>query len=177
LTITETRLDRQSTNEPTLATSSRHRRVRLVSPSFLVQFAIPFLPLFADTHLFYFVPASPGISSDQYFGRGSYDPAASSEAQSRLQQFSGASAISSNQYFGRDEEEQQQQAYEDGIGGGEGLEGLEKAARDVVGRVLSNPDVQNVGESIRAGAMKVSTPFRALLSRHRAEARERWRQE
>ncbi|KAL7417068.1 hypothetical protein BDY24DRAFT_411833 [Mrakia frigida] len=100
--------------------------------------------------------AQKGISSDQYFGRGSYDPAASTEAQSRLQQFSGASAISSNQYFGRDEEDQQQQAYEDGIGGGEGLEGLEKAARDVVGRVLSNPDVQNVGESIRAGAMKLS---------------------
>ena len=36
---------------------------------------------------------------------------------------------------------------------------MEKAAREVVGRVLSNPDVQNVGESIRAGAMKVSFLF------------------
>lgn len=96
-----------------------------------------------------------GISSDQYFGRGSYDPAAATEAQSRLREFSGASAISSSQYFGRDEDEE---ATERGLGGdleGEGLDGLERAARDLAGRVLANPDVQALGDSIRSGALKV----------------------
>ncbi|ORZ02549.1 hypothetical protein BCR43DRAFT_430328 [Syncephalastrum racemosum] len=44
------------------------------------------------------------ISSDQYFGRGSYDPAISAEQQTRLSQFHNANAISSDQYFGREEE-------------------------------------------------------------------------
>jgi len=100
------------------------------------------------------------ISSDMYFGRNSYDPAAVNEAQSRLQSFQGATSISSNQYFGREEEE-------DSAGGGHGgqdggvlgdgtLSGLEMAARDAVSRVLANPDVQNAADSIRAGAMKLS---------------------
>lgn len=41
------------------------------------------------------------------------------------------------------------------LGGGEGLERLESVAKDAIQRVLSNPDVQNVGESIRTGALKV----------------------
>lgn len=97
------------------------------------------------------------ISSDMYFGRNAYDPAAVSEAHTRLQTFQGAQSISSNQYFGREEEE------ELGPGGGQegllgdgSLAGLESAARDALSRVLANPDVQNVGESIRAGALKVS---------------------
>ena len=40
-----------------------------------------------------------------YFGRNSYDPQAIAEAQTRLQSFQGAQSISSNQYFGREEEE------------------------------------------------------------------------
>ena len=91
-----------------------------------------------------------------YFGRGSYDPVAQSEAQTRLQNFQGASSISSNQYFGREEDEMQ------GVpGGGEGLLGdgtlsnLEMAAKDAIARVMANPDVQNAAESIRQGALKV----------------------
>jgi len=45
------------------------------------------------------------ISSDQFFGRNNYDAKAQSEANTRLQSFSGATAISSSQYFGRDEEQ------------------------------------------------------------------------
>lgn len=97
------------------------------------------------------------ISSDMYFGRNDYDPHAVNEAQSRLRDFQGATAISSNQYFGRDEDEDLQ-----GSGGADGgllgdgsLAGLELATRDAISRVMANPDVQNVGESIRAGAMKV----------------------
>ena len=98
------------------------------------------------------------ISSDMYFGRGTYDPVAQGEAQTRLQNFQGASSISSNQYFGREEDEMQ------GVpGGGDGmladgtLSNLEVAAKEAISRVMANPDVQNAAETIRAGALRVRT--------------------
>jgi ADP-ribosylation factor GTPase-activating protein 2/3 len=98
------------------------------------------------------------ISSDMYFGRNDFDPHAVTEAQSRLRDFQGATAISSNQYFGRDEDEEQHATggnAEGGLLGDGSLAGLELATRDAIQRVMSNPDVQNVGESIRTGALKV----------------------
>jgi ADP-ribosylation factor GTPase-activating protein 2/3 len=92
-----------------------------------------------------------------YFERNDYDANNTREAQTRLQSFQGATSISSNQYFGRNEEEDP--AGGDGLDGGllgdGSLSGLESAAKDAIARVLSNPDVQNVGESIRSGALKV----------------------
>jgi ADP-ribosylation factor GTPase-activating protein 2/3 len=77
-----------------------------------------------------------------YFGRGTYDPAASSEAQSRLKDFSE----------------------EGGPSGGQGgddlndtLAGLERGVRDAAGRLMANPDVQNLTDQIRQGALKVSS--------------------
>ncbi|KAJ7599846.1 hypothetical protein C8J56DRAFT_2132 [Mycena floridula] len=99
------------------------------------------------------------ISSDMYFGRKAYDPDAVNEAQTRLQSFQGATSISSNQYFGRDEEEEMlaaQNRSADGLLGDGSLAGIETAARDAMQRLMANPDVQNVGESIRAGALKLS---------------------
>ncbi|KIO22277.1 hypothetical protein M407DRAFT_245233, partial [Tulasnella calospora MUT 4182] len=58
------------------------------------------------------------ISSDMYFGRGTYDPAAQSEAQGRLQQFQGATSISSNQYFGREEQDEDEEGVGYSRGGG-----------------------------------------------------------
>ena len=102
------------------------------------------------------------ISSDMYFGRNDYDPNAVSEAQSRLRDFQGATAISSNAYFGREEDEEGGSGGGGGRGGsGEGLlgdgslAGLENAAREAIQRAMANPDVQNMGESIRSGALKV----------------------
>ncbi|KAF8997215.1 hypothetical protein BDQ17DRAFT_1511871 [Cyathus striatus] len=102
------------------------------------------------------------ISSDMYFGRGSYDPTAQAEAQTRLRDFQGATAISSNAYFWREEEEEMLHA---GGEGGEGLPGLNSAARDALARVLANPDVQSAGENIRNGALKrgCSCPITWLL--------------
>ena len=99
-----------------------------------------------------------------YFGRNSYDPDAVREAQTRLQSFQGATAISSNQYFGREEEEERFGGGHEGslLGDGSSLAGLESAARDAVTRVLSNPDVQNVGETIRTGALRVCEDFFCL---------------
>jgi len=93
-----------------------------------------------------------------YFGRGTYDPAASSEAQSRLKDFSGATAISSNAYFGREEEDEEEGGPSGGQGGddlNDTLAGLERGVRDAAGRLMANPDVQNLTDQIRQGALKV----------------------
>ncbi|WVR03228.1 hypothetical protein IAU60_000219 [Kwoniella sp. DSM 27419] len=108
--------------------------------------------------------AQKGISSDMYFGRGSYDPNAAAEAQTRLRDFQGATAISSNAYFGRAEEEEDDELHAGGSGGdgllgmegNEALQGLERGIRDMAGRVMANPDVQNLGDQIRMGALKLS---------------------
>jgi len=96
------------------------------------------------------------ISSDMFFERGSYDPATVAEGRTRLAQFQGATSISSNQYFGRDEEETLSQGSDGGLLGDGSLSGLETAAREAVERIISNPEVQNLGESIRSGALKLS---------------------
>jgi hypothetical protein len=90
-----------------------------------------------------------------FFERGSYDPATVSEGRARLAQFQGATSISSNQYFGREEEEALAQASDGGMLGDGSLAGLETAARDAVSRIMANPDVQNLGDNIRSGALKV----------------------
>jgi ADP-ribosylation factor GTPase-activating protein 2/3 len=108
------------------------------------------------------------ISSDMYFGRNDYDPNAVCEAQSRLRDFQGATAISSNQYFGREDDDELHGAGAGADGGllGDGsLAGLEVAARDAVSRVMANPDVQNMGESIRAGALKLSDYLAQMAER------------
>ena len=91
-----------------------------------------------------------------YFGRNDYDPAAVGEAQTRLQSFQGATSISSNQYFGREEEEEINRAADAGLLGDGSLSGLEMAAKDAIGRLMANPDIQNIGENIRSGALKVA---------------------
>lgn len=91
------------------------------------------------------------ISSDQYFGRGAYDPSAESEARTRLQQFDGATAISSNAYFGREEEE------EPSSPGGGNYSELESNAREFARRFMntSGDDIQNIKEALGQGAQKL----------------------
>ena len=96
------------------------------------------------------------ISSDMFFSRGAYDPQAVAEGQARLAQFQGATSISSSQYFGRDEEEEMAMAHANQSLLGDGsLAGFETAARDAVARVMANPDVQQLSETLRTGALKV----------------------
>ena len=121
-----------------------------------------------------------------YFGRNAYDPTVVSEAQTRLQSFQGATSISSNQYFGRDEEDEGghpggDRGTDGGLLGDGSLSGLETAAKEAIAKVLANPDVQNVGESIRSGALKVRADSsgawirsqRTLISSH--SSRITWR--
>jgi len=99
-----------------------------------------------------------------YFGRNDYDPHVVNEAQTRLQSFQGASSISSNQYFDREEEDDLGGPRStEGLLGDGSLAGLESAARDAYSRLLANPDVQNMGDSIRTGALKVCTPPLSFL--------------
>lgn len=93
-----------------------------------------------------------------FFERNDYDQTHLSESRTRLQQFAGATSISSNQYFGRTEEEEAElvAANQDGGVLGDGsLAGLEVAAREMAARVLAREDVRDLGESIRTGALKV----------------------
>ncbi|KAK4048481.1 ADP-ribosylation factor GTPase activating protein, ER-Golgi transport [Microbotryomycetes sp. JL221] len=97
-----------------------------------------------------------GISSDQYFQVGDYDANASREAQSRLQSFNGATAISSSQYFGRDDEDEQE--LEDSILGANGWGGLENQARDVVRNIMDTTGIENLDDvqsAVRNGALKL----------------------
>lgn len=89
-----------------------------------------------------------GISSDEFFGKGVFDPSAQSEAKSRLQGFEGASAISSNAYFGRPEDDiPQADEYND----------LEGAARDFVRKfgVTAGDDLENLTAVLGEGASKL----------------------
>ncbi|RMD44932.1 hypothetical protein DV735_g180, partial [Chaetothyriales sp. CBS 134920] len=81
-----------------------------------------------------------GISSDEFFGRNSYDPSAQAEAKSRLQGFEGATSISSNAYFGRPEDDLT------GLEGGEYSGDIEAAARDFIRRMglTAGDDLENL---------------------------------
>lgn len=93
--------------------------------------------------------AQKGISSDEFFGREKFDPSAQAEAKSRLQNFDGATSISSNAYFGRAEEEYP--SIDDGYGD------LEAAAKDFVRRfgITAGDDLENLSHVLGEGATKL----------------------
>ncbi|KAG0649491.1 ADP-ribosylation factor GTPase-activating glo3 [Hyphodiscus hymeniophilus] len=100
--------------------------------------------------------AQKGISSDEFFGKGAFDPNAQSEAKSRLQGFEGASSISSNAYFGRPEEEDAGEDYGD----------LESAAKDFVRKfgVTAGDDLENLTQVLGEGATKLQGAIRSYLN-------------
>lgn len=94
-----------------------------------------------------------------YHQTGAYDANAAREAQHRLQSFNGATAISSNQYYGRDDDEAQDM--EDSILGANGLGGLEAGARDAVRTIMEQTGIESLDDvqvALRQGALKVSSP-------------------
>ena len=100
--------------------------------------------------------AQKGISSDEYFGKGSYDPNSQAEAKTRLQGFEGATSISSNAYFGRPEEEEGEGEYGD----------LEDAARDFVRKfgITAGDDLENLSNLVGEGASKLQGAIRSYLN-------------
>ncbi|KAI0541109.1 hypothetical protein GGR58DRAFT_457957 [Xylaria digitata] len=97
-----------------------------------------------------------GISSDEFFGKGAYDPSAQSEAKSRLQGFEGATAISSNAYFGRPEEEDPAEDYGD----------LETAAKDFIRKfgITAGDDLDNLTSALGEGATRLQGAIRNYLN-------------
>lgn len=97
-----------------------------------------------------------GISSDEFFGKGAFDPNAQSEAKSRLQGFEGAQSISSNAYFGRPEEQDDGEDYGD----------LESAAKDFVRKfgVTAGDDLDNLTQVLGEGATKLQGAIRSYLN-------------
>jgi ADP-ribosylation factor GTPase-activating protein 2/3 len=97
-----------------------------------------------------------GISSDEFFGKGAFDPNAQSEAKQRLQGFEGATSISSNAYFGRPEEEE----------GGEDYGDLESAAKDFVRKFgnTAGDDLENLTQVLGEGASKLQGAIRSYLN-------------
>ena len=103
--------------------------------------------------------AQKSISSDQYHQTGSYDLASSLAAQSRLSQFSGATSISSNQYYGLPENEDSQNGAEESMLAANGFGGLEAGAREAVRNLMEQTgieDVESLQNALRTGALKVS---------------------
>ncbi|RDW90633.1 ADP-ribosylation factor GTPase-activating protein [Aspergillus mulundensis] len=102
--------------------------------------------------------AQKGISSDEFFGRDRFDPAAQSEAKERLRQFDGAQAISSNSYFGRPEDDYP--PVEDTYGD------LETAAKDFVRRfgITAGDDLENLTQLVGDGASKLQGAIRSYLN-------------
>ena len=97
-----------------------------------------------------------GISSDEFFGKGSYDPSAQAEAKTRLQGFEGANSISSNAYFGRPEDE------DGGVGGGVGEYGdLETAAKDFVRKfgITAGDDLENLSNLVGVGGRRLQGKY------------------
>ncbi|KAL4950451.1 hypothetical protein BDW69DRAFT_57109 [Aspergillus filifer] len=102
--------------------------------------------------------AQKGISSDEFFGRDRFDPAAQSEAKERLRQFDGAQAISSNSYFGRPEDDYP--PVDDTYGD------LETAAKDFVRRfgITAGDDLENLTQLMGDGASKLQGAIRSYLN-------------
>ncbi|KAG5354471.1 ADP-ribosylation factor GTPase-activating protein [Yarrowia sp. B02] len=100
---------------------------------------------------------SKGISSDQFFGRSDYDPAAQKEAKERLQTYSGSKAISSSSYFGRDEEEEQAMVNHSSD--------LERMAADLAERVKSvaGEDFGGLKDAFEQGGKKVGDFMREYM--------------
>ncbi|OKL61956.1 hypothetical protein UA08_02590 [Talaromyces atroroseus] len=98
-----------------------------------------------------------GISSDEFFGRDRFDPAAQAEAKTRLGNFEGATSISSNAYFGRPEEDYP--PIDDGYGD------LENAAKDFVRRfgITAGDDLENLTQVLGEGASKLQGAIRSYL--------------
>ncbi|KAI1498726.1 hypothetical protein F5X99DRAFT_392460 [Biscogniauxia marginata] len=97
-----------------------------------------------------------GISSDEFFGKGSFDPNAQAEAKTRLQGFEGATAISSNAYFGRPEEEDPADDYGD----------LETAAKDFIRKfgITAGDDLDNLTSALGEGATRLQGAIRNYLN-------------
>lgn len=96
-----------------------------------------------------------GISSDEFFGRNQFDSQAQAEARTRLQGFDGATAISSNQYFGVTEDE----------GPADDYSNLESTARDLARKYAGTvgDDLEALSGLLAEGTSKLQNAMRNYM--------------
>lgn len=137
--LTLSRLQPKSSLQTTLARPLVSKRVR-----FLLHLYVQGIALTHSCLL-------PGISSDMYHQTGAYDANSAREAQGRLASFNGATAISSSQYFGRDEDEGPADTDESVLS----ADGISNAVRQVMEQT-GIEDLESLQGAIRNGALKLS---------------------
>lgn len=99
------------------------------------------------------------ISSDQCFERGSYDSSLQEESKMRLKAFDGAQSISSNQYFGRENEDDLNTR---------DYRNFEESAKEFIQKFAgtASNDIENIREILSQGAHKLSNIFHELGSKY-----------
>lgn len=95
-----------------------------------------------------------GISSDQFYGVGSYDEAKTQEARTKLQSFSNAQSISSSDYYGEDDVEK----FRNSNGGGN----LEQQVMDFAEKYMGD-DLNVLKGALEEGAEKLGGYLRDVL--------------
>ena len=112
-----------------------------------------------------------GISSDEFFARGSYDEEANKEAKEKLKaNFNNATSISSDAYFGKDEEEgddeydeyNQQQGFNGGRRGRTASEGFGGVVHNLLEE--NEEEIEMLKNAMEQGANKLSNFLSDLLS-------------
>lgn len=100
------------------------------------------------------------ISSDQLFGRGTYDEDASREAKQKLKTFDTATSISSSSYFG-EEEEPQEDEFGRPVRQSFGSQGANNGFVDF--NMSNEDDLQVLKDAVEQGAMKLGNYLRDYL--------------
>ncbi|ODV58789.1 ADP-ribosylation factor GTPase-activating protein [Ascoidea rubescens DSM 1968] len=97
------------------------------------------------------------ISSDEFFGRKTFDPELQQEAKTKLQSFNNATSISSSSYFGEDEEQNNFNRNDYG--------GVEATARDIANRFTgnANEDIQVLKDAAEQATQKLAGYLRDYL--------------
>ncbi|CCK69441.1 ADP-ribosylation factor GTPase-activating protein KNAG_0C03340 [Huiozyma naganishii CBS 8797] len=102
------------------------------------------------------------ISSDQLFGRGSYDEEASREARNKLKTFDNATSISSASYFG------EEQTGEEGEMGGAGMNSQSYAGGNSGGNFVdfninADDEIQILKDAVEQGAQRLGNYLRDYM--------------
>lgn len=116
--------------------------------------------------------AQKGISSDEFFGRGSYDEEANKEAREKLKNFNNATAISSDAYFGRDGSDDEEDEFDEDYHRGFGNNGPRRNRNNSegFGSVVNNlleeneQEIEMLKNAMEQGATKLGHFFSDLLS-------------
>lgn len=109
--------------------------------------------------------AQKGISSDQMFGRGTYDSEASQEAKQKLKSFDNATSISSSSYFGEDQKEEEGEGFSgnQSYGGNNYRNNNNNDGSFIDFNLGTEDDLQMIKDAVEQGAQKLGNYLRDYL--------------